>query len=367
MNRSLVEVLELAREKIPAGLIDKDGYFPLSFIAEKLPFALTSFWGFECRLGEPEAKADILFEIKNQSRGRFFLAGQVRSGLDALCNRWPAWKSLRDFASLWVDPDHEFSKHIRNIWLEFDTASVSDVSRMDDVLGRPCIFFGPDAKTLENSQTAGLIRDALDVLGAADLGKCGLENFMESLPSDARIFQVGLMLARRNPGLRICVYRLKAQDVPEWLTDLNWKGDAVMIAGLLQKLPRNLDAFAVDLNLMTGGPAEKIGIECYMDWLNDDPEQWLPVLDAFPEEALCLPEKRRGLMDYQVSTPIPADWHQLEENIVYSRLYQKIHHIKFGVGSDRVNEAKAYLALNHPGLDLNSMYKKRAGGAWLVE
>lgn len=367
MNKSLIAVLELAGAAIPESLIDKDGYIPLSFIAEKLPFEMTSFWGFECRLGEPAAKVDILFEIKKQSRGSSLLAGRISSELDMLCSEYPAWKSLRNFAGLWVDPDHEFSTHVRNIWLEFDTASVLDHSQMNEVLRQPCIFFGPDAETLEKRQTSRLICDALAALDAPDSGRCGLEEFIKSLPENARIFQVGLMLARPNPGLRICVYRLTAEDVPVWLTGLNWPGDTVMIGNLLKKLPPGLDAFAVDLNLMTDGPGEKIGIECYMDWLEDDPEQWLPMLDLIEEGNLCLPVKRQGLMNFQGSTRVPDDWHRLSEGIVYSRLFRKIHHIKLSISSGQLKEAKAYLALNHPGIDLNTMYKKRAGGAWLVE
>ncbi len=123
------------------------------WIAETIPFELSTFWGFECRLGESDAKVDILFEIRKQSRGRSILAGHIPSGLDEMCVQWPAWKSLRKFASLWADSAHEFSRVIRNIWLEFDAASAENQVQLQKVLRQPCIFFGPDARILEKSQT----------------------------------------------------------------------------------------------------------------------------------------------------------------------------------------------------------------------
>ncbi|MBD3308579.1 hypothetical protein GF339_19335 [candidate division KSB3 bacterium] len=367
MNKSLRSVLELTRDALPASLIDEEGYARLARIAEHIPFELSTFWGFECRLGDADAKVDILFEIRKQSRGRSLLAGQVASGLDALCTQWPAWKRLRTFAACWADPEHEFSRTIRNIWLEFDAASVGNHAQLSDVLRQPCIFFGPDARTLEKPQASRLINEALAALDMPDAGGCDLDTFSAKLPQEARIFQVGLMLGRPNPGLRICVYRLTLEDVPGWLTDLNWPGDTAMLAQFLQKLPPDLDTFAVDLNLMKDGPAQKIGLECYMDWLENDPKQWEPLLRLLDERDLCLPAKREGLLEFQGAMRPPDDWQRASEGILYVGLYRKIHHIKLTVAADRVTEAKAYVAFNHPGVDVGAIQANHAGGAWLVE
>jgi len=151
------------------------------------------------------------------------------------------------------------------------------------------------------------------------------------------------------------------------LNQINWQGDKEMIRELLQKLPPDLDTIAIDLNLTENGPVEKIGIECYMNWLSKDPKQWLPLLDIIKDMNLILPSKYQGLMDYQGSTRIPPNWQRYSEGIIYTNLYRKIHHIKLSFVADMVTEAKAYLAINHPGVNLRAMQTKNAGGAWLVE
>ncbi|GAK51470.1 hypothetical protein U14_02714 [Candidatus Moduliflexus flocculans] len=367
ITTNLLSVLELAKASLPDSLVDAEGYALLALAAERLPFELATFWGFECRLGEASAKMDILFEIKRQSQGRNILAGEMPSTLDALCAQWPAWKNLRRFATLWANPHHAFSTHIRNLWLEFDTAAIDDPSQADEILSRPCIFFGPNAKTLQKEQDAHLICEALSALENPIYHEDALNALIKELPGEARIFQIGIMLSRPNPGLRVCVYPLTAEEIPVWLRAVGWQGNPENIADILRQLPQGLESFAMNINLMPDGPAEKIGVECYMNWLENDPKQWIPLLDATAAMHLCLPSKYQGILDFQGMTHFPKDWPRPAEGIAYQFLLRKIHHIKLSITSGQAKEAKAYLALSHPGLNANAIFSKNAGGAWLVE
>lgn len=366
ITTSLFSVLELAKPSLPDSLIDAEGYALLSLAAERLPFELATFWGFECRLGEINPRMDILFEIRRQSQGRNILAGEIPSRLDEMCAQWPAWEQLRRFAVLWADPHHAFSAHIRNIWLEFDTAAIELPSQAADILSRPCIFFGPNSKALKKEQDARLICDALSALDNPIFDEAPLNDLIARLPGESRVFQVGIMLSRPNPGLRVCVYPLTAEDIPVWLDATGWPGDSESVAALLRQLPPGLESFAVDVNLTPGGPAEKIGLECYMNWLEDDPGQWIPFLDMLAAMRLCLSSKYQGIMEFQGMTRFPKDW-RLSNGIAYTVLYRKIHHIKLSFMTGQVTEAKAYLALAHPGLNPSAIFSKNAGGAWLVE
>jgi hypothetical protein len=368
VTNSLKDVLEIAKSGIPAAIIGQEGYAPLSIVAEKLPFELSSFWGFESRLGEAEAVVDILFEIKRQSRGRFILAGRYPSELDTLCREQDSWRRLREFAIHWADSGHDFAKSIRNIWLEFDTASAGGLREAAHILQQPCIFLGPDTVSLQKSRAAEVIGEALEVLQQQGSQRWDIKRFIYHMPEEAQVFQVGLMLSRANTGLRICVFRLKNEDVIPWLAEMGWPGDTAALSELLQRLPEGLDAFAVDVNLLPDGRlAEKIGIECYMDWLVDDPRQWEPMIRLMEKENLCIPAKSTGLIDFQGSTVVPEEWNRPSEGKMYTRLYRRIHHIKLSVESERFTEAKAYLAINHPGINYGGFHKKNAGGAWLVE
>ena len=309
---------------------------------------------------------DVLFEIKRLSQGQKILAGETLSTLDALCAQSSAWETLRRFAVLWIDPNHDFSTHIRNIWLEFDTATIKHSSQATEILSRPSIFFGPNSKTLQKEQDVHLICDALHALGNTMFDEGSLRSLMTKLPDKSRIFQVGLMLSRLNPGLRICIYPLTAEEIPALLQAAGWQGDLEMVSEILRQLPLELESFAVDVDLMTDGLADKIGIECYMDWFENDPQQWAPFLDRLVEMGLCLPSKYRGILDFQGMMPFPKDWHSFPDKIIYPFLYRKIHHIKLSLRERQITEAKAYLALSHPGLNQNAIFSKNAGGAWLV-
>ena len=51
MQTSLLSILNLARPSLSTSLIDDGAYAILALAAERLPFELATFWGFECRIG----------------------------------------------------------------------------------------------------------------------------------------------------------------------------------------------------------------------------------------------------------------------------------------------------------------------------
>ena len=373
MRERLFSILELVRPSLPSALIDDEGYARLAAIAKMLPAEMTTFWGFECRLGEPEAKADLLFETHKHSRGLRLLAGQTPSALDSLCEQWPAWRHLRRFAAQWAEPEHLFREAIRNIWLEFDIAALAPGAQFAEAVRQPCIFFGPEAKTLEKDRLLRVVLEALGALGESNAGRFRLQTFIARLPEGAQLFQVGRMLSRMNQGLRVCVNTVPPETIPAWLAALNWDGDSRALERLLRPITPMLKTTAIDLNLLNGRPAEKIGLECYMDWLEDDPAQWNPLFDLIETRDLCLPRKRQGLLDFPGVTRSPILQRLSGDGVMHLHLFRKIHHLKFTISGGQVVEAKAYLALSRPGVHLRRMFPGRfgdsedAGHAWLIE
>ncbi len=363
MDTSILTVLELIRESLPGGLIDAEGYTHLAAIAEQLPEALTTFWGFEIRLGEPAARADILFETRKESRGQSLLAGAAPSVLDDLCWQWQTWQILREFARLCQDRNHPFSNGIRNLWLEFDAAGTASREETTALIRQPSVFLGPDAKTLSKDALRRLILDASTVFKQSNGWHTGLESLIAELPDDAELFQVGFMLARPSPALRVCVSKIPAQDIPAWLCRIGWKGDARALTHILKQTATLSKTLALNLNLVDSGPMEKIGVECYMDWLTDGAGQWAPLLDWLEQQRLCLSQKRRGLEDFPGVSPCPPPE---DASVAYLNIFRKIHHIKQSIVGGRVVEAKAYLAISRPCLYLDSL-RAQCRDAWLVE
>jgi hypothetical protein len=327
---------------------------------------LTTFWGFESRLGEIKARADILFETRKQTRGQSLLAGQTPSSLDSLCERSPVWHNLREFAGRWADPEHPFSAFIRNVWLEFDTAASNSTSESGELVYRPCVFLGPDPKKGDNEKLPDHLVAALAIFGNDNQPGQLLPSFISSLPDGAALFQVGLMLSRTSDGLRVCVKGLSEDTLFPWLDRLKWVGDKEALARLLKSITPMLRTIALNLNLTESGPGEKIGLECYMDWFEEDPQQWKPMLDFVEQLNLCLPQKRMGLLKFPGKSPSFEVSFLPDSPIFFFSLSRLIHHIKLSFTESRVAEAKAYLAISRPGLYPESSFSGERD-AWLIE
>ena len=344
MSESMLSVLELVRESFPPTLIDEQGYARLAAVASRLPERLGTFWIIECCLGRPEAVVDASFEAKSNSQGQQLLAGQLPSSLDMMCMEWPIWRKVRQFADLWANPSYQFFDNIGNLWLEFDTAKASSSLQLVNALRQPCIFFGPKTEKLDHEQLYRLIREALGVLGEPGLGDSTLSSFIRLLPENARLFQVGLMFSRPNSGLRVCVNRLAPEKIADWFVELKWGGDIKSLAAILQQITPLLNHITVDLNLTENGVANKIGLECYVDWREMDGDLWIPFMRLLENMDLCLPQKRQGVLDFPGICRSPFKERLSRDGMLHSYVFRKIHHLKLIVSGDQILEAKAYLA-----------------------
>ncbi len=375
-NESILWALDFVRESLPASLVDDAGYARLAAVAERLPLDLTTFWGFECPLSRPDAVADILFHTAKGSLGHRLLAGQTASSLDAFCDgSSPCWQALRAFARLWAEPDHPFYAHVYNIWLEFDTGAASSAAEAADLFRQPNVFFGLNAKPDDHDALLRVVPNALDVLSGGKADTCGLAPLIESLPAGGRLFQIGLMLARSGRGLRACVDQLGIELVPEWLTGLKWQGDVEALSDFLRRLAPLQHSMAVDLDVTHEGVAEKVGLECYVNRRADDPSQWPRLLGFVEDIGLCLPEKRRDLLDFPGSTRPPTRPRTSDVGVVYLDITRAIHHVKLAFDGGRAVEAKGYLAVYRPGINLRGLSADAAdpgasgasGGGWHIE
>jgi hypothetical protein len=361
---------------LPKSLIGIEGYEPLSRVAARLPMELSSFWGFECRLGEPEPLADILFEIKKEALGLPFLAGLEPSSLDRFCETFPVWKRLRSLARNWSDSAHPWRRLIRNLWLEMDLAEAlkieaPDAGAIDKALHQPNLFFGPEQGT-PRGELDNLIQEIMLLFERPPVQARKLREFLDGLPDGAEIFQVGFMLTREDDvGIRLCVDQVEEPALLPWLTRLLPDGECGLQSALDVIIPLCRHR-TFGFNLTEDGIGTAIGVECYQDWLEENPAQWRPLLDELERRGLCLPEKARGVRDYAGKTASPLK-DRLARGMIYLHTYRKIHHLKLTVARGALTQAKAYLAVSRPGLPL-SMFSgyaaqtadQRAGQAWNI-
>ena len=211
MNGTVLAILDAVRDSLPVELVADEAYERMAAVAERLPAALTNFYGLECRLGPLGAGVDIAFETRTGSEGQRLLAGHAPSRLDELCSAWPAWRNLRAFANLWADGAHRFHTRFHNVWLEFDTGVAESPQEAETTIGQPSIFLGFAPPERTPAAVLDAMPEALEVLTHGPLLSASVRRFVESLPAGGHIFQTGLMLARPERGLRVCVSQLDAE------------------------------------------------------------------------------------------------------------------------------------------------------------
>jgi hypothetical protein len=379
-HATLGGVLSGIEPSLPESLFGEECRAQMRRVADRLPTRLSSFWGFECRLGEPEPLSDILFEIKKEGFGPALLAGESPSALDELCETYPAWGKFRALAKKWIDPSHYWRRDIRNLWLEMDLAGTG--ADAEKVLRRPNIFFGPERET-SNERTLEIIGELAALLERPAFRTPALRKFCDPLPEGAKIFQVGFMLDRPDDtGIRMCVDKTttEADKILPWFAKLWPEIDTGGIASL-GKVLETISPLCRDVNfgfnLTENGAGDAFGVECYEEWLDEDTAQWRPLLDELTRLRLCLPEKARGVEDYAGITASPLR-ERVDGGTVYLNTYRKIHHLKLTLSRGILTQAKAYLAVSRPSLPL-SMFgslgavldsppsDERTGGEWSAQ
>jgi hypothetical protein len=348
-------------------------------IASLLPGALTDFFGFECPLGVSEATADFLVCSRASQGGREILNGQ-RPGRDlpAFFQDEPVWQRIRSFSSEWFNPQSPLFDHVHNIWIEFD------VEGTPPSIPVPSVFIGPNnlqplGAAIDNGEMprhcAWLTDSALPLLlGSkpdsplrAQIARC-----TNLLPSGARIFQVGLMLARTSQTTRLCVRGVSGTQIIEYLGALGWDETLTELKQVVCSLLPFVDRIDLDLDV-TDRVLPKIGLECY---LAPNAAAVRRFLDYLVSSGLSTPVKAEALeswrgMAHERLTPDiwPKDLLAVSGFLggrVHSIFARWLHHIKIVYRPALQLQAKAYLAVHHLWLApaaLKDLVKQAESGA----
>ena len=118
---SFEEYLRPVAAGVSPALISPSAFSDISSVASVLPATLAyNTFGFECRLGEENPRADFLV-LARASWGRDSLAGlHPTSSLPEHLMDDPVWQRVQDFGARWADPASPLYGAVDNVWLEFD-------------------------------------------------------------------------------------------------------------------------------------------------------------------------------------------------------------------------------------------------------
>ncbi len=342
MTTTVADTLAAIGPYLPEPLVAKSARMAIAQLAQSLPQAATPVFGFECPLATPAGAADFLTHHPVAS-GVWEWLGQENQAHQA-----PTWALVRELAQT-VPRTPLLAAGLDDVWLEFDVATAAETG--------PSLFFGPRLAPF-GPQAAGpaqqqllleLIAGGLTPLGPAALPAAGrglLRRVLALLPHHGRVFQVGRMLSRPQPGYRLCLnnltppelYRLYARLLPGYhdlLASLrHWLR---LLAPLVWKIRPTLD--------LANEPVPKIGLECYFRE-GPDLAAWQAATELLVRYDLCQPAKQAALLHYpRLVSPATAPT-PLELLLGQRQTYAlALHHFKLSLAPQAPLTAKAYLAV----------------------
>jgi hypothetical protein len=351
MKYSMLDYLRVGEPHMPSVLVSPEALADIAPIARALPPCTGS--GFECRLAEPEAKADFLVRVQTHDGTRTAFGGRnpdVRPPPELMDN--PVWRHVFDFCARWSNPEDALHADVEDFWLEFDVAGRPTTAPT------PAIFFGPRQgleKPLELVALAtGVMRGEP---GPAAL-RASVRRAYEALPAGGNVYQVGMMLSRPIDALRLCVRGIPTTGLTAYLRDIGWDGPSGELDALLASLAPHTDRICLALDVGER-VFPKLGLECYVDalTLGGFKERWKPLLEHLVQRELCRPEKRDALLAWMGLSDHRTERERWPANLVrgaeaqgpdtLSLFMRYLNHVKVVFQPGAPLEAKAYPGLKH--------------------
>jgi len=337
MKLSFSDHFSVIRNHISPDLLNTRWAGKIMELCTQFPFDTSTDFGFESRLGNPEAKCDFFLQINKDSEGALMIAGKSNTaGLSPELLADPFWQRISALFAAWTDPTSYLYRKIEMIWLEFD----HEENSFNKI---PSIFFRIDED--ENTHTPNQWSAMLQVLDEiyqilfgikypADIADC-LKLCVEALPANTRIYQTGFMIPRKTEALRLILTEMNTGDLLDYLARIHWPGEPEVIANLLERYASKFDYTVFNFHIgKTVLPF--LGIEPYFRGMKQPQwePRWSDFFDLLENDKLLLAPKRQGLIRFCV---------KINASFPYPKLYLSgINHLKMVYRRGMSHECKAY-------------------------
>lgn len=281
-------------------LLAPGNFHAVEELCSMFPFDTATNFGFETRLGNPEATCDFCLLVKKTNEGPAILAGKSEiARLSPVLLNNPFWQRISELFVAWTDSSSLLHEQIELFWFEFD--------RMGSSYNLvPNIFFKITGNKEPGETRWGSMLEVLneiyrilfgikfpDVLGR------NLQQCIEALPQFAGIYMVGFMVPRKTEAVRLIVSGLRENSLFDYLKDIRWPGETGIVQKMITRYAAKFDY--TELNLHIGETVLPfLGTEMYLRDLSQprwDP-RWKEILDFLEAENLLLRGKREGLTGY---------------------------------------------------------------------
>jgi hypothetical protein len=322
--------------------------------------------GFEFRLGD-DPQCDLLVCALESRNGAKWL-GELATRHAGSGSEWEALASL---ANAWGGPDGSLQGKIDRVWLEFDMPSPdqqcvrsrSERDQFGETLNVPSVFFStqPSGSSVGAPLRTEWLRETLTILadrGSLDGAVARTTELVEELNVRACIFQVGIMVGRASPLVRLCLLAATVDDAFSTLSLLPSAAARQQADALLREWQSDLRHIVLDLDLDSHGIRPAFGLEVYVN-SPDSPlssEDWSPIARSLRRKGLINEAKFAAMSTYPRAVSahnvagMPGEYRHLAALLMghgAGAFVASIHHIKLSYRPDSSAFAKAYLALWH--------------------
>jgi hypothetical protein len=366
------DFLCLVEPYLSEALISSQNYAEIKNLADYFTGSVTSFFGFESSLNNSENQSDFLFAVSSKRGERETLVNLIENGnFQDIFRKKPEWQRVAKFASAWADPKSILYDMVLGIWFEFDAEQLLSEVPIPNIFIHPVSIHTFSSK--EISQHKWLIQTALPLLTGRRLSKMiqqRITNSIQKLPSEASLFQTGIMLSRATSSVRLVIKRMHPNQIIPYLNSIGWSDETNGLSSLLDELEKYVTRIV--LHIGVGEKIDnKIGIECsfYPDLYNQE-TRWSDFLAYLTEKGLCRPEKKSALLcfpgveqedmndDFDLKSYMTAV--KIPENNFSRALVRYISHVKLSYEPNYPLEAKVYSGVKLFGSehDYKTSYRK---------
>ena len=350
-----VEYLSSIESFVSKELISSQNFAEIKKLANHFTENITSFFGFETRLNNLDARSDYLFAVSSKKGEREALARLLQDeNISESFKNQPEWQNVGKFAAAWVNPNSILYNKVLGLWLEFDTAGSPNERPA------PCVFISTVPIRIDAPKDiqkyAWLADTALPLLTGKPLSekmKQRLFDAIQHMPKDSLLFNVGVMLSRSSAGVRLVINRIQSTQIISYLKSLGWTDEQGEGLKLIKELEQEVSRFVLHIGITEDGIDPKIGIECsfYPDRYNLE-TRWSGFFDYLIKKGLGLPEKIEMLLGFLgVEQEDASHEFSLESYMTAVKLPEKnysgalvrfISHVKICYKPSHPLEAKAY-------------------------
>ena len=348
------DYLRLIESHIPEKLISSQNYSEIKNVTRYFTGGLTSFFGFEKRLMNPDAPSDYLIAVSALKGERNALIHLLENEkLPHAVLHKSEWKQLHRFALSWANPKSEIHENVLGVWLEFDIADVSSEISIPSVFLQTVPLRIDSPADVKNC--TWVTRNAIPCLEGKPVSEKLEKYFLEivqKLPKGASVFHVASMLSRKTEGMRVVIKRIHPDDIVPYLKTIGWTDKENGLSQLIKELKEFVDCIRLHINISDHVDL-KVGLECFISPEKYNQENgWTDFLTYLVKKGLCQPELRSSLLEFTgVEQENPADTFSLDSYLPsvkipdteFSKaLVRYISHVKISYEPKKTIEAKAY-------------------------